>query len=77
LIEKSAGGHRFFKLTRSAIRSYKQDDPLETTRNPRPEYWRWDMNWGIGMWFATVLLIILAIVADFILLPFQLMFGKS
>jgi len=51
---------RFFKLTRSAIRSYKEDYPLETTRNPRPEYARWDINWGIWMWGATVLLIMLA-----------------
>ncbi len=76
MIEKTESAHRFFKLTRSAIKSCKQDDPLETTRNPRPEYWRWDVNWGIGMWFATVLLIILAIVADIILLPFQLIFGQ-
>ena len=77
MTEKSNGAHRYFKLTRSAIRSYKKDDPLETTRNLRPEYFRWDVNWGIGMWFATVLLILLAIVADSILLPFQLIFDKK
>jgi hypothetical protein len=77
MAKTSYGPQSYFKLTRSAIRSYKKDDPLETTRNPRPEYFRWDVNWGIGMWFATVLLILLAMVADIILLPFQLVFGKN
>jgi hypothetical protein len=73
------GTHRYFTLTRSAISSYKVDDPLETTRNPRSGYfkWDWDVNWGIWMWFISVLLIIIAIVADIILFPFQLIFGKQ
>src|ERR1700690_4234266 len=77
MTETPEADHRFFKLTISAIKSYKKDDPLETTRNPRPEYFRWDVNWGIGMWLATVLLIILAIVVDIILFPFQLISRKK
>jgi hypothetical protein len=76
MIENPESGYRFFKLTRSTIKSYKQDDPLETTRNPRPGSWRWDINAGISTWFVAIILIILAAAVDIVLLPFQLIFSK-
>jgi hypothetical protein len=65
--------NRFFKLTRSALQSYKKSDPLEKARNPRQSFFagQWDVSWAFGEWILTVIFMICAFVIDIILLPFQ------
>lgn len=73
---KTKNDGNFFKLTRKALESYKKDDPLEKTRNPRVGYFKtqWDINMGIAEWFSTLLIIVLAIVADIVVFPFQVIY---
>ncbi len=65
--------NRYFKFTRSALKSYKKSDPLEKARNPRPSYFagQWDINRAEGEWLLTIILMFWGFVLDIILLPFQ------
>ena len=70
---KTKNEGNFFNLTRKALESYRKDDPLEKTRNPRIGYFKtqWDINMGIAEWFFTLLIMVIAIVADIVVFPFQ------
>ncbi len=67
-------GNRFFRLTRLALKSYKESNPLERSRNPRSGFFafQWDIGVGGFEWILTLLLIILAFLFDILCLPFQL-----
>jgi hypothetical protein len=72
--EGRVGKDHFFKLTKLALKSYKEYNPLERSRNPRSGLlnFQWDVGIGAFEWILTVLLIILAFLIDIICLPFQL-----
>jgi hypothetical protein len=64
---------QLFKLTRTALNCYKESDPLAQARNPRRSYiaFQWDVNQGIAKWFINVVIILLSLIFDIIILPFQ------
>ncbi len=64
---------QLFKLTRLALKCYKESDPLAQARNPRRSYaaFQWDVNQGIAKWFLNIIIILLSIIVDIIILPFQ------
>jgi hypothetical protein len=72
--EEKVTGNHFFKLTRLALKSYKESNPLDRSRNPRSGFFsfQWGVSIGACEWILTVLLIILAFLFDIICLPFQL-----
>ena len=71
---EEVAGNPFFKLTRLALKSYKESNPLERSRNPRSGFlaFQWDISVGGCEWVLTLLLIVLAFLLDIICLPFQL-----
>lgn len=70
---------KLFKLTRTALKCYKESDPLAQARNPRRTYgaFRWDVNQGIAKWFLNNIMIILSFIVDIIILPFQVVGIKT
>lgn len=65
--------NRYFKFTRSALKSYKKADPLEKARNPRPSYLagQWDIGQAEGKWLIAIIFIFWGFVLDIIFLPFK------
>ena len=65
--------NHFFKFTKLALKSYKEFNPLERSRNPRSGLFnfQWDVGMGAFEWILTVLLIILAFLIDIICFPFR------
>ncbi len=54
--ERATKNH-FFKLTKLALKSYKESNPLERSRNPRSGLFdfQWDVGMGAFEWILTVL----------------------
>jgi hypothetical protein len=64
---------QLFKLTRTALKCYKESDPLAQARNPRRSYiaFQWDVNQGIAKWFLYLVIILFLFTVDIVFLPFQ------